>query len=97
MKTVLYYIKRRGEFPEQDYADWSAFDTIVQTVPIDAPTPTEQTMPTYSYRCEQCGKTFERNEAMSAHEAARPKCPKCDSTSVHQVMTPFFAKTSKKS
>jgi putative FmdB family regulatory protein len=54
-------------------------------------------MPTYSYRCEQCGKTFERNEAMSAHEAARPKCPKCDSASVHQVMTPFFAKTSKKS
>jgi putative FmdB family regulatory protein len=32
-------------------------------------------MPTYPYRCEKCGKTFERTETMSEHEAAKPQCP----------------------
>ena len=29
-------------------------------------------MPTYQYRCEKCGKTFECTETMSEHEAAKP-------------------------
>jgi putative FmdB family regulatory protein len=35
-------------------------------------------MPTYEYRCEKCGETFERRESIAEHEAAVPKCPKCE-------------------
>ena len=30
-------------------------------------------MPTYVYRCEQCGETFERIETISEHEKAKPQ------------------------
>jgi predicted nucleic acid-binding Zn ribbon protein len=30
-------------------------------------------MPTYSYRCEKCGKKFERTETISEHETAKSK------------------------
>jgi len=33
-------------------------------------------MPTYQYRCEECGKAFERTETISEHEVAKPQCPK---------------------
>jgi putative FmdB family regulatory protein len=36
-------------------------------------------MPAYQYRCEKCGKKFERTETISEHEALRLKCPKCGS------------------
>ena len=36
-------------------------------------------MPTYQYRCEKCGKKFERIETISEHEALKLKCPKCGS------------------
>ena len=36
-------------------------------------------MPTYQYRCEKCGKSFERTETITEHEAAKAKCPNCDS------------------
>jgi putative FmdB family regulatory protein len=32
-------------------------------------------MPTYQYRCEKCGKTFERTETISEHEVTKPQCP----------------------
>ena len=35
-------------------------------------------MPTYQYGCENCGKTFERTETISEHEALKPPCPKCE-------------------
>ena len=54
-------------------------------------------MPTYVYRCEQCGETFERIEAISEHEKAKPQCPKCGSDKVVSVPTPFMAITGKKS
>ena len=54
-------------------------------------------MPTYEYRCEQCRKGFSRVESISQHGKKRPKCPKCGSTKVMQVFSPFFAKTGKKS
>jgi putative FmdB family regulatory protein len=54
-------------------------------------------MPTYSYRCEKCRKQFARHEALSAHGARTPACPKCGSKRVRQVFLSFFAKTSKKS
>ena len=54
-------------------------------------------MPTYEYRCEKCRRRFSRVEPISQHGKKRPKCPKCASTKVEQVFSPFFAKTDKKS
>jgi putative FmdB family regulatory protein len=54
-------------------------------------------MPTYAYRCEQCGETFERIETVSEHEKAKPQCPKCGSDKVARAPTPFTAITGKKS
>jgi putative FmdB family regulatory protein len=54
-------------------------------------------MPTYAYRCEQCGDTFERTETISEHGTAKPSCPKCGSDKVASVPTPFVAMTAKKS
>jgi putative FmdB family regulatory protein len=34
-------------------------------------------VPTYSYRCEKCGKKFEVTETMAEHDVAKPRCPKC--------------------
>ncbi len=54
-------------------------------------------MPTYEYQCENCRKRFSRIETMSAHGRKRPACPKCKSTKVAQIFSPFYAKTIKKS
>jgi putative FmdB family regulatory protein len=53
-------------------------------------------MPTYEYRCGDCGHEFELVERVSEHLAPH-KCPKCGSEKVEPVPTPFFAKTSRKS
>jgi GntR family transcriptional regulator / MocR family aminotransferase len=65
----------------------------LQNVPASG----EFAMPTYEYRCKQCGKTFERSEHVAEHEKAHPQCPKCHSTKVEPVLADFYAKTSKKS
>jgi putative FmdB family regulatory protein len=57
----------------------------------------EATMPTYEYRCNKCGKAFERQEHVAEHEKSHPRCPKCQSSDVQPVLTDFYAKTSKKS
>ncbi len=54
-------------------------------------------MPTYAYRCEECGKEFEQVEAISEHGSSRPKCPGCGKERVVSVPTRFYAKTAKKS
>jgi putative FmdB family regulatory protein len=54
-------------------------------------------MPIYTYRCQDCEKTFERVEHMDEHVDTHPKCPECESEKVQQVFEPFFAKTGKKS
>jgi putative FmdB family regulatory protein len=54
-------------------------------------------MPTYAYRCEQCGETFDRIESISEHGTARPACPKCGSDKIASVPTAFVAVTGKKS
>ncbi|PTB21429.1 FmdB family transcriptional regulator [Trinickia symbiotica] len=54
-------------------------------------------MPTYQYRCEKCGETFEHIEHLAEHEKAHPQCPKCGSDVVQHVLTPFVAKTTRKS
>jgi putative FmdB family regulatory protein len=54
-------------------------------------------MPTYEYRCENCGETFEQRESIAEHEAGKPKCPKCASEKVGRAFSAFYARTSKKS
>jgi putative FmdB family regulatory protein len=54
-------------------------------------------MPTYEYRCADCGKTFTRNASMAEHDSARPACPKCGGQNVRQSFSAVYVKTSKKS
>ena len=54
-------------------------------------------MPTYHYRCENCGKKIERTETISEHEAIKLKCPKCGSKKVSFVPGNVYVVTSKKS
>jgi putative FmdB family regulatory protein len=54
-------------------------------------------VPTYEYRCEKCGKSFERTETITEHEKTKAKCPKCDSQKVSQVPGLVHVVTSKKS
>jgi putative FmdB family regulatory protein len=56
----------------------------------------EAFMPTYDYRCRECGHEFELVERMSEHQTPH-KCPKCGSDKVEPVLTQFYAKTSRKS
>ncbi len=54
-------------------------------------------MPTYEYRCEKCGKRFERVEHVAEHEKVKSRCPKCGSEKLEHIFSAFFVKTSKKS
>jgi putative FmdB family regulatory protein len=54
-------------------------------------------VPTYQYRCSECGKSFERTETITAHEAANARCPKCNSKKVTQIPGRVHVVTSKKS
>ena len=53
-------------------------------------------MPTYEYRCKDCGHEFERVERVVEH-AAPHECPKCKSRNVETMLAQFYAKTSRKS
>ncbi|MBM3286416.1 MAG: zinc ribbon domain-containing protein [Candidatus Eisenbacteria bacterium] len=54
-------------------------------------------MPTYDYRCKECGKSFSVSMTIKEHDRRRPKCPKCSSSKVQQKISIFHAITSKKS
>ena len=54
-------------------------------------------MPTYDYRCADCGKTFTRQSSVAEHDAARPACPKCGGHNVAQSFSTVYVKTAKKS
>jgi putative FmdB family regulatory protein len=55
-------------------------------------------MPTYEYRCKDCGKVFEQTVTLHEHEEHKPpSCPKCKSHNVEQQPTRFQAVTSQKS
>ncbi len=54
-------------------------------------------MPTYSYGCEGCGKTFSLKMTVAEHDKKKVKCPKCDSRKTRQQLGLFGVKTSKKS
>ena len=54
-------------------------------------------MPTYEYRCEECGQEFTRSEHISEHGSTPARCPRCNSERVKPLMSSFYAQTSKKS
>ena len=54
-------------------------------------------MPTYSYRCQACRKTFVLQMTIAEHDRKRAQCPKCGSRKARQEFGSFAVKTSKKS
>ena len=54
-------------------------------------------MPTYDYRCENCGNEFSYTKTMAERAATPVNCPKCDSNTVERLFSEFFAKTTRKS
>ncbi|OPX20629.1 MAG: hypothetical protein BZ151_02970 [Desulfobacca sp. 4484_104] len=54
-------------------------------------------MPTYEFQCQKCGAEFTLIMSMSERESGKAKCPQCGSEDVKQVLSPFMAKTSRKS
>lgn len=54
-------------------------------------------MPTYSYQCQACRKSFTVHLTMSDHDTARAKCPHCGARKARQLFGSFGVKTSKKS
>ena len=53
-------------------------------------------MPTYEYRCGKCNRKFQLVLSIADHDKRRPKCPKCSSGRVTQLVSAFYAQTSKK-
>lgn len=54
-------------------------------------------MPTYEYRCKECGHVFDLVEHVAEHTASHHVCPQCQSKQIEPVLTPAYVKTGKKS
>jgi putative FmdB family regulatory protein len=54
-------------------------------------------MPIYEFRCAKCRTRFTLSMSISDHGRRRPVCPKCSGREVIAVLSPFFAKTVRKS
>ena len=54
-------------------------------------------MPTYEYRCRKCNRKFQLVMSMTEQAKRRPKCPKCGSGRVSQLLSAFYLQTAKKS
>lgn len=55
-------------------------------------------MPTYEYRCVDCGQEFTAFLSVQEFETRpRPRCPHCESDHVERRYGTFYAKTTKKS
>ena len=54
-------------------------------------------MPSYSYQCDACRKTFSQQMTIAEHDKKRVKCPKCGNRRARQCIGSFGVKTSKKS
>ena len=54
-------------------------------------------MPTYDYKCLDCGKESLMVLTLKDHESSKVTCPKCGSTKMQQLYTSFVAHTTKKS
>ena len=55
------------------------------------------TVPTYSFYCKECKKSFTLSMPLAEYEKGKFTCPKCKSKKVDQQMAAFFAVTAKKS
>ena len=54
-------------------------------------------MPTYEYKCKDCGEVFDQTITVQEHEEGKvPSCPKCKSRNVEQQPTAFQPVTSHK-
>ena len=54
-------------------------------------------MSTYEYRCNDCGRRFEKTMPIAQHQRhPKPACPKCGSKNVEQLPSSFQAVTGKK-
>ena len=54
-------------------------------------------MPTYDYKCLDCGKESLVVLTLKEHESSKVTCPKCGSTKMRQLYSSFVAHTTKKS
>jgi putative FmdB family regulatory protein len=54
-------------------------------------------MPMYDYKCLDCGKESLVILTLKEHESTKVTCPKCGSTKMQQLYSPFVAHTTKKS
>ena len=54
-------------------------------------------MPTYTFMCERCKKSFEVVLTVAERAAAKAACPTCGGGQVTPQMAIFTAKTSRKS
>jgi putative FmdB family regulatory protein len=60
----------------------------------------EASMPTYEFRCQRCGKSFEQNWSLAEYGKRikeKSKCPACKSTRVAKTISLVEVKTAKKS
>ncbi len=54
-------------------------------------------MPLYEYECIECKKVFTAVLSLREHEQGQVSCPGCGSQKVEQLISPFIAKTDRKS
>ncbi len=54
-------------------------------------------MPTYEYKCMDCGKETTLALSLKDHESGGAACPSCKSKRMEQLVTSVMAKTSRKS
>ncbi len=54
-------------------------------------------MPTYEYRCQECGKESEQYLSINEHDRGKIICPECKSSRMEQLMSAVSARTSRKS
>ncbi|HKT35591.1 MAG TPA: zinc ribbon domain-containing protein [Nitrospira sp.] len=54
-------------------------------------------MPTYEFKCLDCGKESELYLTISEHDSGKITCPACKSARMEQLMSAISAKTSRKS
>jgi putative FmdB family regulatory protein len=54
-------------------------------------------MPTYEFRCRNCGKEFSAAAHVKDLEQRAITCPNCGKNDLQELISPFIPKTSKKS
>ena len=54
-------------------------------------------MPTYEYKCLDCGKEVVLSLRLKDHESGSVACPSCNSKRMEQLISSVMTKTSRKS